>query len=268
MKESLRASVGICPVCKKAVLLKRKVLYYTCPFCSSVSSSTASAALLEGMCLDPVKTTQVLKLCIDTEAKHGIDIPTRILDVLQKHHPYNEDIAYMRVRFSKYSYPMVRDYLNAFAGIKRTVPFAEELLDKILRAEYMPWASQILQYIENKLPPSQQKSYKERLNELKSNYIIKPITKAGIYQIFAYYIIGSLVNLVLSIFFIFILDWAIYIFLAMTLGAFFVEIGLLFLHHRAYGNRIDISKNERLLMVIFMCSLMVTICSMVIGVFV
>jgi hypothetical protein len=43
------------------------------------------------------------------------------------------------------------------------------------------------------------------------------------------------------------------------------EILLIFVHHKIYGNRLSISQTERLLMVIFMCSMVFAVGSVVMG---
>ena len=257
--------VGLCPVCNKAVLIDRRMLYFTCPHCDETSSLTDASQTLEMLCANPAKIGQVLKMCTVLDASHGSNIPLRVLDVLQTHQPYNEDVAFMRVRLSNYKPLYVKQYLNDYSAIKRQPSYATEFLDKILIVDSMQWANQISQYIDNKLSDKEQKKYRDKYHELKSSYIPREITSTGMTLIYILYVFNTLLNVAISALMIFLLNWPFYYYFLLALGAFVIEIGLLFWHNRVYGNRIEIEKTERLLMVIFMCSGMLVLVSIAIG---
>jgi len=212
----------------------------------------------------------MLSLCISLEKEYGAEVPLQILEKLQSKHPHNESVAFTYVRVSGYRPDLARQYLKTFAPIKKAVPFAADFLDNTMEPANASCAPQFAQYIENKLPADKQKKYKEKLGQLKETYTGSSNSGDGMMLMYAFYVAGAVVNIALAVmFFLLPLDirtmYKIGIHIVIMMAVFGIEMLVLFLHNRTYGNRIGIESRERLLLVIFLSSIMVAIGGAIIG---
>ena len=259
--------VGICPACNDVVVVPQKLIYFSCPHCTGKGISSQSRGILESYCADPARTRELLDLCLSTDNEYGAEIPLFILETLANFHPYNEEIAFTRIKVSGWNPALVHAYLKTFAPARSIVPFASEFLNHVLQPRYVTLAPLIAQYIESKLPAQNQAKYKKQLTELKSNYVGVSSSGEGMKLMYAFYIAGALVNVAMVVFAV-IISWHIAILVFMVLAIFGAEMLLLYLHYKNYGNRLEISQRERLFMVIFMCSLVLALGGTIIGAFV
>ena len=260
----MKGSVGVCPECKDFVTIKNKMLFFTCPHCHAGVSSNEARTFLEAMCADPSGVNDMLVICIELEQEYGAEVPLEILQKMQKYHPYNEQIAFSVVRMSGYRPDLAKQYLSNFYAARKVVPFAAEFLNNTMQPQNMAQANQFSQYIENKLPAGEQKKYLEQLAELRSSYTGGSSSGEGMRLMYLFYAIGAAVNLAFAVAFIFLPLNFIYNFL-IAMAVFAVELFLLYLHNRSYGNRIGIGDRERLLLVIFLSSTIITIGGAIIG---
>jgi predicted RNA-binding Zn-ribbon protein involved in translation (DUF1610 family) len=260
----MKGFVGICPVCEDVVAIKKQMLFFGCPHCKQKISTNEARTRLNIICADPVESEEMLKHCVDLEQRYGSEVPLEILLQIQAHHPHNEAVAYSIVRMSGYRSDFVRQYLKNFCPAKKQVPFAEDFLDNTLKPQYAPLVNYFSQYIENKLPESKQKKYRELLNELKNNYVGRSVDGEGMGLMYVYYCVGTALNVGLLILFI-LLSWAVYFYLMLAVAVFVVEIFVLFLHNKTYGNRLEISPREKIYMIVFLCSIVLAIGGVFIG---
>jgi len=240
------------------------MLFFGCPHCKQKISTNEARTRLNIICADPVESEEMLKHCVDLEQRYGAEAPLEILLQIQAYHPHNEAVAYSIVRMSGYRSDFVRQYLKNFCAARKQVPFAEDFLDNILIPQYAPLVNYLSQYIENKLPESKQKKYRELLNELKTNYVGRSVSGEGMGLMYAYYCAGAVLNVGLLILFI-LLPLKIYFNLIIAVAVFAIEIFVLFLHNKTYGNRIEMSPREKIYMIVFLCSIVVAIGGIFIG---
>lgn len=257
---------GLCTQCNGAVLIKPKLKYFYCPHCTNPVSSNEAVTHLDTLCSSPAKTGEIMKTCLDLERQHGPFVPIQILSVLEKHQPFNENVAFTLVRMSGYAQNVVSIYLSKFAQIKKEVPFASEFLDNVLKPEFTPMVNKLSEYIENKLPDNQKRRFKQQLADMKSAYVNrKEISTSGLILLYGYYAFGTVVNLILSACFMWVFNLQLVINIFILMFAFLLEIGMLFMHYKVYGNRLGIQKTERILLTIFSSSIIISIGSLVIG---
>ena len=262
----MKGVVGICPACEDVVVIKKQMLFFACPHCQQKISTNEARTRLAGTCADPADADDMLKHCVDLELRYGPEVPLEILLQIRKYHPHNEAVSYSIVRMSGYKPEYVRQYIKDFSAVKKQVPFAEDFLDNTLIPQYIMLVNHFSQYIENKLPADRQKKYKEKLNEMKVNYVGRSDRTEGDGMMLMYvlYSVGAAINVGLLILFI-LLPLAVYFNIMIAIAAFMVEIFVLFLHNKSYGNRFEISKREKIFLIIFLCSIVVAIGGVFIG---
>jgi len=256
--------VGLCPACNDVASIKNKALFFVCPHCEATVSANEARRYIDALCADPAGIDNVLHMCFEMQELHGPEIPMQILEKLQTFHPHSEKVAYSYVRMSGYRADLVRIYLKNFCAAKKVVPFAEDFLDNTMSPMHGIMISQFAQYIENKLPDERKKRYLERLEILKSNYVGRSESGEGMGLMYAFYVIAAAVNVGLAVMFC-LLSLHVGFHVLIAVGAFAVEVLLLFWHNRTYGNRIGISPRERIFLVIFLSSIVVTVAGIVIG---
>ena len=256
---------GICTACKEIIVMKSKTPFLACPHCKEVVSGHETITELELACMNPENTQDIISMCLDLEKTYSsTEIPVQILELLCSHHPHNEEAAWLVVRMSDFNPIKIKHYLSLFAGTKKVVPWAEDFLKDAMRYKNMEWAGLFENYIDNKLPVKKQGEYRQKLGELRTAYAGRAQRGEGIKLMYVYYVVCSIVNV--ALFFVFFFTrWALYFYVLMAIGAFAIEIILLFLHNRRYGNRIGMSDRERLLLVIFICTIVVVIGGVFIG---
>jgi hypothetical protein len=154
--------------------------------------------------------------------------------------------------------------LELFATVSGTQPFAADFLDRVLEPKNMGMLPLFTKYVDNKLPPNVQKKYRETLDLLKGEYLNGPGAGEGMRLLYVYYTAGSLINAGLVILFMLLnLHFAFNVLIAMVV--FCVELILLFLHNRSFGNRIGIAARERVFLAVFLSSVPLAIAGVVIG---
>jgi hypothetical protein len=260
----VRELPAICPHCEEVILCKSKHPFLQCPECAVAIALSEAATKIEAICENPANIREVILRCIELQ-KDGKDKVARgILEKLESYHPQNEEVSYLVVRASNYDYVPVKRYLLKFAPSKKQVPFAEEFLDNAMIGNKMEMMDLFKQYIENKIEQKKQREYKILLQEAKEQYTGRSELGQGKLSLFLFFLVGALINIATLPIFI-IIDIAFYFYLMIGLSLFGVEMALLFLHNRKYGNRIGMEPKERLVMVAFMCSLLIVVLAMVLG---
>ena len=81
---------------------------------------------------------------------------------------------------------------------------------------------------------------------------------------YIFYAIGTLANIGLAVMFI-LLSLHIGFYVLIAMGVFAIELVSLFIHHRTYGNRLNMESLERIFMVVFLSSIVIAVGGIVIG---
>jgi hypothetical protein len=258
---------GICPKCGEYILLKDNIPFLVCPVCSGTVSNNEAANVLNKKCNDKDNVSEVIADCIALEVRYGQELPFMVLATLCDNFPRMEQPAYLLTKLSGYDFPAVRMYLEKFSGIKsepHNVPWAEEFLNSCISYQNMEFADRFMAYAENKLAPDKKQKYIDKIEALRKQYTAKAADPKSTRLLLMLYIMSAIANVVLLPLFIFTeMIFVINIVIAMTLIS--AEIGLLFWHNKAFGNRLGMTERERLYMVIFMCSLFFALGAGVIG---
>lgn len=257
-------SPGVCPKCRQYIFLKEGLPLLMCPLCDESVSSYESSQLFEVAVSNPQKANQVIAACLKMEAEYGPDMALSILDRMAENFPKNEEVAYLCVKMSGFELERVREYLEQFANTKKLVAFANDFLEGALSFKTLADRELFYQYIENKLPEKDKSKWRQKLVDMYEIYAADSKNPVARVSLYIYYFICTLINIA-SIFAFVIIDMHFLVAILAVVGLFFVEIGILFLHHRKFGDRFDISPVERLLMVIFMCSIAAAMGGMFIG---
>ena len=259
---------AICPKCDQFILLKIGKPFLVCPVCEANISAREASMLLDATCANPRRTNEIVAKCLKTQEEYNeIELSLKVLTVLNKHFPQNEEVAYLVVKMSGYASVNVKEYLTSFAETKRSAAFAEEFLAKALKFNNMACAVLFAQYIENKLPTQKQQKWKSQLADMLRVYKGDSSSTKAVSLIYTYYVVFSVVNVAMAVTYVFLHFWfLINVFIA--LAAFMAEVGLLFWHNKRFGNRMEVSDKERLLMVIFMSSIVLNIGGVLLAVFI
>ena len=258
--------VGICPNCDNIVASKKKALFFSCDGCSQDIPLRQAVGAVYEMCKDPGQVNDVISLCLTLEKDTDVEVPLAIMTLLKNFHPDNEQVAFTHVRISGYDPDAVNQYLDKFANIKGTRPFATEFLDNAMQPANMMQSATFAKYITNKVPSTKQREYNGRLNYLKNEYTKGVGVGDGIISMYGFYVVCAVINVALAVFFIvgnlrFLFD------LLIIIAAFGVEITVLFLHNRMFGNRLGMSRREMTFLSIFLSSIAVAIAGIFIGMF-
>ena len=256
---------SICPKCNEIILVRYTLPFVVCAICRQSISSGEAIDELETAILNPAMTSDLITKCLKLEKMFDGLVPLAVMQKIIRAHPDNEQVAYLIVRFNDYNPIEIKRYLAKFAEIERKIPFAEDFLEKAMTVRNMAFAEELTLYIENKLPPSAQNKWIKKLRELKTEYV-GARADSGLSKpfLYTYYSVCTAINIAAAVMFIF-LNLGFLLSGLVMVALFIVEIGVLFWHNRWYGNRITLSKTERLLMTIFMCSLPVTLGGVFLG---
>jgi len=168
------------------------------------------------------------------------------------------------VRMSDYDSQVVRAYLSRFKNAKKQHPFTEDFLTQALTVRNMEFVGLFEEYIGTKLGPKRRQRYIDLIRELRERYAKSSNSDIAITLLYAFYIGFGVLNIGLIFAFLFV---AIPLWGTALIGLAFlgIQIGLLFGHNRMFGNRLTTTSTERLLMVIYMSSMIVAIGGVFIG---
>ena len=263
---TVKYTTALCPKCDEIILVRNTLPFVLCAICKQSISTGESIEALGVAIKNPARISDLLTTCIKLGQMYKPVVPLSVLNLIVREYPDNEEASYLIVKYSDYNPIPVKVYLDRCAEIeKKKRPFAEEFLEKTMFAPNMAFVDQFETYIENKLPKDKQATWLKKLREQKEEYIGKRSNSGlSLPFLYAYYVICSLINIGAAVAFI-ILDWGFLVSGILMALLFIVELGLLWVHNRWYGNRLTLAKVERLLMTIFMCSLPVTLGGVLLG---
>ena len=261
---------AVCPKCDHLILCQEGAVFVNCPSCSKNISSDRAVTLMRELCAKPDNVKQVIAEAVKLERQHGPELPLAILSILGENFPMNEDVAYLILRMSNYPPQMVCDYLTRFKSNKRKYypPFAEEFLTSTLTFRNMKFVEHFEEYVAKRLPQMRQDRYNELIAELKKQYTGASTSHTALILLYTHYIGCALVNITLTMLYIFLWSWPLFAFALLTLGVLGAQIGLLFAHNRIFGNRLASNKSERIAMIVFTCSIVLVIGGTFLGMFV
>jgi predicted RNA-binding Zn-ribbon protein involved in translation (DUF1610 family) len=250
-------SAGICTKCNEYILLKDGIPFLVCPICGANIGFREATENLKKRCADGNTVHTVIADAIALELNYGAELPFRILTTVAENFPRMEEPAYLLVRLSGYDRNLVRAYLEQFSEIKSdkgNISWAQDFLDTIITYGNMDFAELIEQYIENKLPQNKKRDYLDRVQKLKEEYRNRSNDPRSTKLLFAIYIVGAVLN-VLILPLLMITPFSIILTFPIAMALLVVEMGFMFWHNRSWGNRLGVEGKEKLLMVIFLCSM-------------
>jgi hypothetical protein len=255
---------GICPKCNEHLLIKQGLVFLICPLCASnIGAREANDALNKLYC-DPAQLTEYIATVIRLEKKYGPQLPYQILLVLKKNFPHNEEVAFLTLKFGGYNTFALKEYLTNFAKFKKTVSFASEVLEKGLIPRNWELAQLFEQFIKNKTEGTVQVRWLDALREMNASIAANPMKNTANTLLYCFYIVGTVLNVLLAaIFIVFSIKFAFSVIIAVSLLT--VEMVILYGYAKKYGGRLTILDTERLLMVIFMCSIVVAVGGVFLG---
>ncbi len=271
----MNLEAGNCPKCHEYLLLKQNTPFLVCPKCGETISAQAANAIVESRCADANQINSIIAECVALEMTYGPDLPFMLLSKVVSNFPHLESPAYLLVKLSGYDAGVVYDYLKAFANTKSdpmNVPWAESFLDNCLDYQMIDAADLFRNYVHNKVRKEKQAHYLNLIDELVKEYTAKSDNPNSTKWLLTLYIVSSVINIAMFPVMMLLSGWLsqkldFYYIINIILGLVVVsaEILLIFVHHKIYGNRLSISQTERLLMVIFMCSMVFAVGSVVMG---
>jgi hypothetical protein len=255
---------SLCPKCENLIITREQDLFVVCPTCDEKISVTEAVESLDKLCAKPSLVTEIIAKCLELEKDHGEDLPLAVLSIVAKNFPYNEEVAYLIVRMSDFEPHLVRSYLLKFKETRKRTAFTEDFLTKGMSVRNMEFANMFEEYITNKLPPKRAEKYIELLRELKHGYTKTSSSSTAIGLLYGFYGVASALNVGAVFWFIFD-NMPLFAHILVGLGLVVLEILFMFLHNRSYGSRLEISKTERLLMTIYMSSVVILIGGIFLG---
>ena len=271
----MNLEAGNCPKCHEYLLLKPKTPFLVCPKCGESISAQTAIATVESRCADPNQINAIIAECVALEIKYGPDLPYMLLAKIADNFPQLESPSYLLVKLSGYEPCMVYQYLKNFAITKSdpvNVPWAESFLDACLDYQYIEFADLFRSYVRNKVRKEKQADYLDKIDDLLREYTPKATDEQGTRRLMLLYRVSSVVNVLLLPLFMVLSGWLATMItfypIINILIAFAVvccEVLLMYWHHKVYGSRLIMSQNERLWMVIFMCSMVIAVGAVVIG---
>ena len=257
-------SPGICPECDRVIMASEKEIFVACPLCNKDISAVDSMKNLREFVTIPANIPTVIDICLQLEKRHGVDIPLIILHMVIENFPMNEEVAYLIVRMSGYETPEVRDFLSRFKNVKKKAPWAEDFLTGAITVRNMEYSAMFEEYILTKLPKFRHERFIQLLRDAKQAYTKVSTSPRAISTLYIFYAGCSAVNVALAIALVVLginLLFSAFIGIA-VLG---LEIFLLFVHNRVYGNRMQITGIERHLMISYMVSIVLVIGGVFLG---
>lgn len=271
----MNLEAGNCPKCHEYLLLKQNTPFLVCPKCGETISAQAANAIVEKRCADAGQVNAIIAECVALEMKYGPDLPYMLLAKVVNNFPHMEKPAYLLVKLSNYDLGLVYDYLKTFANTKSdpvNVPWAESFLDACLDYQMVEAADLFRSYVRNKVRKDRQEHYLDLIDKLVKEYTVKSDHPDATKWLMIFYVISSVVNVALFPIMMMISGWlsrytGFYFAANILLGIAVVslEVLLMFIHHKVYGNRLVISQTERLWMVIFLSSMVFAVGAVVMG---
>lgn len=266
---------GNCPKCQEYLLLKTKTPFLVCPKCGATISAQAANAVVERRCADADQINSVIAECVALEIKYGPELPFMLLSKVVNNFPHLESPAYLLVKLSGFQIGYVYDYLKTFAGTKSdpiNVPWAESFLDSTLDFNTIEYADLFRSYVRNKIRTERQQHYLDLIDNLVREYTNKSSDPKSTKWLMTLYIVSSIVNFLLFPVMMILSGWLSQLFafyyavnIILAVSVICLEILLMVIHHKIYGNRLNISQTERLWMVIFMSSMVFAVGAVVMG---
>ena len=271
----MNLEVGLCPKCHEYLLLKQKSPFLICPKCGETISAQAANAIVEKRCADADQINAVIAECVALEIKYGPDLPFMLLSKIVQNFPHLESPAYLLVKLTDFQLGFVYEYLKTFAGTKSepgNVPWAESFLDSAIDYQTIEFADLFRSYIRNKVRPEKQKHYLDLIDDMVKEYTNKSMDPRSTKQLMTLYVISSVVNVLLFPIMMILSGWLSQVFhlyfivnILLALSIISLEILLMVIHHKVWGNRLNISQTERLWMLIFMSSMIFAVGAVVMG---
>jgi len=253
-----------CPKCDSIILAPNGEAFIRCPGCQKNISAEDALKILDDHCSIPSNTTEMIEKSLILEKKFGPEIAIPILALLHEKFPENEEILFLIVKMSDFQTQLVREYLTKFKDVPKKVSFAEDFLTNSLTVRNMEFVGMFEDYIKNKLRPHRQERFILLIRELKTSYTKSSNSTGALTLLFVFYVLSSVVNFAAVIFFM-LSDLHLLWYAMIAFCVLGLEMMLLFLHNRAFGNRIKIGDRERILMIIYMSSIVILIGGVFIG---
>ena len=238
-----------------------------CPLCSESISARETIAELDTVCGNGKKLQENIAKAVKLETMYGPELPYHVLLILAEKFPSNEDVGYLLVKMSDYSPHNIRTYLSSFASARKQVTWAEDFLEQTLTYKNMNFADFFEQYIKNKLPEERKRVWTEKFREMRANYTPDNIENRNKPYLYSVYITSSIINVFL-LFFLMIMDLGFFANIAIVVSILFVEVAMIYIHGKKFGDRVQMDSIERLLLVIFMSSLVIAVGGAFIGTFI
>ena len=271
----MNLEAGNCPKCHEYLLLKPNTPFLVCPKCGEAISAQAANAIVESRCADANQINAVIAECVALEMKYGPDLPYMLLAKIVNNFPHLEKPAYLLVKLSGFDAGLTYEYLKTFAGTKSdpaNVPWAESFLDSCLDYTMIDAAELFRSYVRNKVRRERQEHYLNLIDQLVKEYAGKSNNPQAAKWLMTLYGVSSVINVALLPIMMMISGALSPVFrmyfvvnILLSLATVSLEVLLIFVHHRIYGNRLNISQVERLFMVIFLSSMVFAVGSVVMG---
>ncbi len=271
----MNLEAGNCPKCHEYLLLKQNTPFLVCPKCGETISAQAANAIVENRCADPDQINSIIAECVALEMVYGPDLPYMLLAKIVNNFPLLEKPAYLLTKLSGYNAGLVYDYLKNFAETKSdpiNVPWAESFLDNCLDYTMIDAADLFRSYVRNKVRKENQARYLDKIDQMVKEYTAKADNPNSTKWLLTLYSVSTALNVALFPIMMLISGWLSPIFgfyfivnIALGLAVVSVEVLLMFIHHKVYGNRLNMSQTERLLMIIFLSSMAFAVGAVVMG---
>jgi len=255
---------AFCPKCDDLILVSEKTPFVECPACDGAIAAEEAITKLEDHCRRPSNIQPMLSRCIEMEAEFGSELPTAILAILADSFPGNEQVHYLVTKMGGYQPQLVESYLVRFSKDRKKTPFAEDFLTEAMTVRNMEHMDLFEDYINNKVKSDRKAKYIELLRTLKQSYQKVADSSPSLTLLFSFFWISTIINVAFVFWFLFtrMPFWA---HVLIVFGVLAVQMGILYLHNKTFGNRIKISDRERLFMVIYMSSAVIAIGAVFIG---
>lgn len=271
----MNLQAGNCPKCHEYLLMKQNMPFLICPKCGETISAQSANAIVERRCADADQINAVIAECVALEIKYGPELPFMLLSKIVANFPHLESPAYLLIKLAGYEMGLVYDYLKTFSSIKsepKNVPWAESFLDNCLSFQTIEFADLFRSYVRNKVRAEKQQFYLDKIETLVKEYTNKSSSPNSTKWLITLYVVSSVVNVLLFPVMMLISGWMSQFFsfyfivnTVLALAVISLEILLMVIHHKIYGNRLNISQTERLCMVIFMSSMVFAMGAVVMG---
>ncbi|MDR0975969.1 MAG: hypothetical protein LBM01_03370 [Christensenellaceae bacterium] len=249
-------TAGVCPKCKEYLLLKEGVPFLVCPLCSANISFQKSQTLLKNRCMNPENISKLIEDCLTLEVRYGKELPLYIMGELADNFPSNEEVSYLLCSLTNFDEALTREHLKKFAALPSKPAWAEKLLAACLRFDYLDIEDTLKTYIKTKLDPKFHPEYLAKLKHLMGQYKGDRYTRSSTVSLWAMFAGFAVLNLAVPVVFFVALPMLTILATGLiALGIMLLELGCLFLHNRVFGNRTGLAGVEKVLTVVFVCSI-------------